>query len=122
MRERLNTNSLLGLDAVASACGWGCCSVAVAAVASTCAAAFLLLRFLGLAVVVALAVAAVVVAVAFISLNFRGFVTCPEGLIEFLRCNIRERSGSDEQKFQGKFQPCAGEKKRSCNGVKRAFY
>lgn len=86
-------------------------------------AALLRVRFFVLAVDVALAVAAVVVvAVVFISLNFRGFVTCPEGLIEFLRCNIRERSGSDEQKFQGKFQPCAGEKKRSCNGVKRAFY
>ncbi len=54
-------------------------------------AAALRLRFFVLAVVVAFAVAALLEAEVFISLNFRGFVTCPEGLIEFLRCNIREK-------------------------------
>lgn len=87
----------MGFDAVASACGWGCCSGAAAVVASDFAA-LRLLRFFVLAVVVAVAVAADVVVVAFISLNFRGFVTCPEGLIEFLRCNIREkRVGQNSQ-------------------------
>ncbi len=81
----------------------GFCSGAVATVASDLAAA-LRVRFFVLAVVVALlAVAAfAVVAVVFISLNFRGFVTCPEGLIEFLRCNIRERSESGGAKISRK--------------------
>lgn len=65
-------------------------------------AALLRVCFFVLAVKVAFSVAAVVVAVVFISLNFRGFVTCPEGLIEFLRCNIRERSESGEAKISSK--------------------
>lgn len=87
---------------MASAAASGFCSGATGAVASFLAA-LLRVRFFVLAVEVALAVAAVVVvAVVFISLNFRGFVTCPEGLIEFLRCNIRERSESGEAKISSK--------------------